>query len=164
AYRSMAGPPLIERRIWFDGDAMWIVLDSVRAPEIHDLRQTWQFATTGVVLNGLHARVGGSQSAGVALAVSDAPQQRVFTEKSVISPVYGSQHPAARLIVERRAANARSATVIVAYPPGENPPAVSVTLSERRETDQRIVTAVCGSKQTRISINGDAWEFLQKGN
>ncbi|MFO7974073.1 MAG: heparinase II/III family protein, partial [Candidatus Hydrogenedentota bacterium] len=76
AYRSMAGPPLIERRIWFDGDAMWIVLDSVRAPEIHDLRQTWQFATTGVVWNGSHARVGGSQSAGVALAVSDAPQQR----------------------------------------------------------------------------------------
>jgi len=153
AYRDMAGPPVIERRIWFDGDAMWIVLDSVHAPEKHDIRQTWQFATTGAALQGLQAWAGSPEGAGIAIAVSDAPQQRAFIEESVISPVYGSRHPADRLVVERRAANARLAAVLVALPPGKKSPSLSVTLSEHEGTAEHLVTVVCDNKQVHISVN-----------
>jgi hypothetical protein len=164
AYRTMPGPPVIDRRIWFDGDAMWLVLDSIRSPEIHNIRQTWQFARTGAVLDGLRAWAGNPEGAGIAVAVSDAPQQRAFIEESVISPVYGSRHPADRLTIERRAANARMATVLVARPPGEENPPLSVALSEGENPDKLVVTIRRGNEQIRILLDGETWELPRTGD
>ncbi len=158
AYRAMAGPPVIERRIWFDGDALWLVLDSVQAPEMHDIRQTWQFATVGASLDGHSAIAKGSSGATVHLAVSDAPGQRVFLEKSVMSPIYGMQHPADRLVVERPAANARMAAALTARPADAANPILSVTLSEGDPRGAVNVTVRVDASEAHFTVTPNAWD------
>jgi hypothetical protein len=157
AYRTMAGPPVIDRRVWFDDDALWVVLDTVRAPGKHTIRQTWQFNVTGAQLGGMRAVAGRPDGAQVVIAVAEAPHQTLAIEKSVVSPIYGSKHAADRLVVERPAANARIAAAILAVPPDAAHPQLSVELTERANGNGCVLNVVSGSKTVRINADGHKW-------
>ena len=162
AYRNMAGPPVIERRIWFDGDALWVVVDTVRSPEIHTIQQVWQFAATGARLDGLTAIARSPKGAQIQVAVAETAQHRVYLEESVVSPFYGSKHAADRLLVERRAANARFATALAAHPETAEPGELSIELYEPEGPEDLAVTVHTPDAEYRMAVEGTAWTVRKR--
>jgi hypothetical protein len=160
AYAHLAGAPTVERRVWFDGQSLWLVLDTVQSGQVHDIQTTWQFAGEGATpLGKAGVLMRYASGPAVAIAAASSPEGALAIESSRIHRVYATQEPADRTVLRLQAANAHTATLICALPPGTAAPSLRVNLRTENGAFPVTVEVAEEGKSFAVTATRDGWSI-----
>jgi hypothetical protein len=149
-YTQFDGPPVCERRVFFNGRLTWLVVDEMTSPEPHDIAVSWLFASPSVrrVSNVLVATP--AAAGPLLLILHEAGLASAELEPATLSRVYSQKEPAVRLRLRRHGRTARIVSVIHAFE-GPTVPACSLRLIE----DPLEMRVGVEGENSRISMGRD---------
>ncbi len=151
AYVNLSGPPLLDRRVWFNGDDLWVVSDTVSAPRAHDVRVNWQFPGTGAsrLPDGSVVSAPRGQ-ARIHLTVGGIPRPAISLEERRVHPAYRFSNPADRAVLHSTGLNTCTISILKALRPDETTAETTVTVTQ--ETGLRPGMA-------RVTRQGESYLF-----
>ena len=158
-YKSLAGSPLLQRRILYDGDSLWVIVDTIKAGAEHNYQINYQFSPGKTYLKSEETCLFEPKEGNGKLLLSFLPGLRPELKPSWISPNYGERVDADKCICSVKGKNALFITTLKAFPKGEKKPLIKLQLLKGTSQENRQISFTVQDKTHlyQIDLDGISW-------